>query len=54
MAAKSSKRVLVTGFTPFAGEATNPSWEIVRALPDVMSGRQATVSGRMAMVHPFW
>lgn len=38
MAAKSSKRVLVTGFTPFAGETTNPSWEIVRALPDVMSG----------------
>lgn len=38
MAAKSSKRVLVTGFTPFAGEAANPSWEIVRALPDVMSG----------------
>lgn len=38
MAAKSSKRVLVTGFTPFAGEASNPSWEIVRALPDVMSG----------------
>ena len=38
MAARSSKRVLVTGFTPFGGESINPSWEIVRALPDVMSG----------------
>ena len=25
--------VLVTGFEPFGGEDTNPSWEICRALP---------------------
>lgn len=38
MASKSSRRVLVTGFTPFGGEAVNPSWEIVKNLPDVMGG----------------
>jgi pyroglutamyl-peptidase len=32
------RRVLVTGFTPFAGESVNPSWEIVRALPDSIAG----------------
>ncbi|HEX4858377.1 MAG TPA: pyroglutamyl-peptidase I [Usitatibacteraceae bacterium] len=32
------KRLLVTGFAPFGGEAINPSWEIVKALPDVMAG----------------
>ncbi len=34
MPLRSVKRVLVTGFTPFGGESTNPSWEIVKALPD--------------------
>jgi pyroglutamyl-peptidase len=38
MPAKSSRRVLVTGFMPFDGETINPSWEIVRNLPDVMGG----------------
>jgi pyroglutamyl-peptidase len=28
--------VLVTGFEPFGGEETNPSWEICRALPAAM------------------
>lgn len=32
------RRVLVTGFTPFDGENVNPSWEIVRALPDDIAG----------------
>ena len=32
------RRVLVTGFTPFGGETTNPSWEIVKALPDSIAG----------------
>jgi pyroglutamyl-peptidase len=36
MRVKSSKVVLVTGFTPFAGEAVNPSWEIAKALPDTL------------------
>jgi pyroglutamyl-peptidase len=27
-------RILVTGFAPFAGEASNPSWEVVRRLPE--------------------
>ena len=30
--------VLATGFTPFGGERTNPSWEIVKALPDSIAG----------------
>ncbi len=38
MIQKAIRRVLVTGFTPFGGEATNPSWEIVRALPDTLAG----------------
>jgi pyroglutamyl-peptidase len=32
------KTVLVTGFTPFGGEATNPSWEIAKALPKTIGG----------------
>ncbi|GFZ32068.1 pyrrolidone-carboxylate peptidase [Clostridium zeae] len=30
-------KVLVTGFTPFGGEAINPSFEAVKALPDKIS-----------------
>jgi pyroglutamyl-peptidase len=37
---KPTRTVLVTGFTPFDGEATNPSWEIVKALPDVIAGHR--------------
>ncbi|WP_417118391.1 pyroglutamyl-peptidase I [Olsenella phocaeensis] len=33
-------KVLVTGFEPFGGEATNPSWEAVRSLPDTILGRE--------------
>jgi pyroglutamyl-peptidase len=36
--AKSAKVVLVTGFTPFGGEGTNPSWEIAKALPKTIGG----------------
>ena len=28
------KRLLITGFDPFGGEAVNPSWEAVSKLPD--------------------
>ena len=38
MIQKAVRRVLVTGFTPFAGESTNPSWEIVKELPDSIAG----------------
>jgi pyroglutamyl-peptidase len=30
--------ILVTGFEPFGGEATNPSWQAVSALPDSIGG----------------
>ena len=33
-----SKTILVTGFDPFGGEHTNPSWEAVRRLPDSIAG----------------
>lgn len=29
-------KLLITGFAPFGGEAENPSWEAVRALPDAV------------------
>ena len=38
IAAKKNRCVLVTGFMPFGGERTNPSWEIVKALPEMISG----------------
>ena len=30
------KHLLITGFEPFGGEAVNPSWEAVSALPDTI------------------
>jgi len=38
MMQRAVRRVLVTGFTPFGGEDTNPSWEIVKQLPDSIAG----------------
>ena len=38
MIQKPARMVLATGFTPFGGERTNPSWEIVKALPDSIAG----------------
>ena len=38
MSQKLARCVLVTGFTPFGGERTNPSWEIVKGLPETISG----------------
>lgn len=40
MVARPGKCVLVTGFEPFGGERINPSWEIVRALPEAMGGHR--------------
>ena len=40
MQARPRKCVLVTGFEPFGGERINPSWEIVRALPERIGGRR--------------
>ena len=38
MTQKSTRCVLITGFTPFGGERTNPSWEIVKTLPEILAG----------------
>ena len=38
MSQKSARCVIVTGFTPFGGERTNPSWDIVKGLPETISG----------------
>lgn len=35
-------RILVTGFQPFGGQQTNPSWEAVRRLPQCISGAEVT------------
>lgn len=33
-------KILITGFEPFGGESTNPSWEAVRVLPDTIAGAE--------------
>ena len=32
------KRLLITGFEPFGGDAVNPSWEAVQCLPEEIDG----------------
>ena len=32
------KKLLITGFEPFGGESVNPSWEAVKALPEMIGG----------------
>ena len=32
------EKILVTGFEPFGGELTNPSWEVASALPPTIAG----------------
>lgn len=36
------KKLLITGFEPFGGEETNPSWDAVCALPDEICGYELT------------
>ena len=36
------KHLLITGFDPFGGEAVNPAWEAVRALPDTVGDFRLT------------
>ncbi len=36
------KKLLITGFEPFGGEAINPSWEAVARLPAVINGYELT------------
>jgi pyroglutamyl-peptidase len=33
-------KILITGFDPFGGEKINPSWEVVKSLPDRISSHQ--------------
>lgn len=33
-------KILITGFDPFGGEAINPAWEAVKALPDRISEKE--------------
>jgi pyroglutamyl-peptidase len=40
---KGGSVVLVTGFEPFGGDATNPSWEICTRLPKEISGRRVEI-----------
>ena len=35
---KTPTPILITGFAPFGGERTNPSWEIAKALPKTIAG----------------
>ena len=39
-ATKKDRCILLTGFMPFGGERTNPSWEIVKALPKNIAGHR--------------
>ena len=41
------RRVLLTGFDPFGGEAINPSWEAVRALDGERIGRHRIVARQL-------
>ncbi|CNL56305.1 pyroglutamyl-peptidase I [Yersinia proxima] len=41
------KRVLITGFEPFGGEAVNPSWEVVSQLNDLMLGGVRVVARQL-------
>jgi pyroglutamyl-peptidase len=36
------KKLLITGFEPFGGEITNPSWDAVVRLPDEINGYKLT------------
>jgi pyroglutamyl-peptidase len=42
-ASKSEAVVLVTGFEPFAGERSNPSWEVCTRLPSAIAGLRVEV-----------
>ena len=39
------KTILLTGFEPFDGETTNPSWELVRALDGKRIGKHSQIVG---------
>ena len=36
------KKLLITGFEPFGGESTNPSWDSVERLPEEINGYNLT------------
>ena len=44
------EKILVTGFEPFGGELTNPSWEVASALPTTIAGH-AVVCEQIGRAH---
>ena len=42
-----SRRILVTGFAPFGGEAVNPSWEVAKALDGRTFGEMTIYAKRL-------
>lgn len=45
------KKILFTGFSPFGGEVTNPSWEAVKTLPSHIDGVEVLTAEMPTVFH---